>query len=112
MGLAGVAAEGDVGSHCREDFGGLLDARPGYPGVGVAAGEEGWRAGEIAGVGEIAAGRADEAAGPGDEASVTGGMRGEELRGETGSLREAGEDDALARNAGGESEINDGLDTG
>ncbi len=39
-------------------------------------------------------------------------MGGDELRGEAGALREAGEDDAVERDAGGKDEVDDGLDAG
>ena len=81
-------------AHGGEDVGGLFYAGPGNPLVGVAAGEEGWGAGERVGgwigAGELGVGRADEAAGPGDEAGVAGGVGRDELGGKAGALREAG----------------------
>ena len=56
--------------------------------------------------------RADEASSPGDEAGVAGGMGGDEFCRDAGSLREAGDDDAVERNTGGEGLVDDRLDAG
>ncbi len=62
--------------------------------------------------GKVGALRADEAAGPGDETGVASGVGGDEFCGKAGALGEAGKDDPVERNAGGDGEIDDGLDAG
>lgn len=110
MGAAGIAAGGDLGVHGGEDGGGLDDAGPGDVRVGVSAADEDGGARERAGVVEIGAGLADEAAGKGKEAGEAGGVGGDEFSGEASALGEASEGDAIGGEAGGDREIDDGVD--
>ena len=83
-------------------------------GVGVAGARRAGfrRACWLVGAGEFGVEWADEAAGEGDQAGVARGMGGDELGGEAGSLREAGEDDAVGGDAGGRALVDEGCDAG
>lgn len=96
----------DLRSHRGELLCGCGDAGPGYMRVWIPGTKERGCSGKAAGMMQVKIGRPDQSTGKGNRGPVTSWVSRHELRRETGSLREATDNNAVMGQASVQGELN------